>query len=111
MTLSYENGDFGGKIIINGEIDHHAAIGAIEKIDKILDDYQPGVVTFDLDGVTFMDSSGIALLLFANRRLRQIDGLMFIINVPPQPMRVLASAGIDKIIKTEKRGVKNEKIR
>jgi stage II sporulation protein AA (anti-sigma F factor antagonist) len=111
MTLDYESGEFGGRITIAGEIDHHAAVGAIEKIDRLLDEYQPGVVSFDLGGVTFMDSSGIALILFADKRQRQIGGSLYIVNVPPQPLRVLSSAGINKMIKTEKRGTGNEKIR
>ena len=111
MTLDYGSGVLGGIITVSGEIDHHAAVGAIERIDKLLNEHQPGAVTIDLGGVTFMDSSGIALILFANKKQRQIDGSLDIVNVPPQPLRVLSSAGLDKMIKNGKRGTAYEKIR
>ncbi len=42
----------------------------------------------DLAGVTFMDSSGIALILRAQQRMQLLDGSLLVRNVPQQARRV-----------------------
>ena len=49
--------------------------------------------------MTFMDSSGIAVLLRAYRRLGALGGEVRVHNVPPQAARVLRAAGLDKLIR------------
>ena len=68
---------------VSGEVDHH---GARE-------------IMGDLGGVTFMDSSGIAVLLRAYRRLGALGGEVRVHNVPHQAARVLRAAGLDKLIR------------
>jgi stage II sporulation protein AA (anti-sigma F factor antagonist) len=59
------------------------------------------MLTLDLSGVTFMDSSGIAVLLRALRRVRELSGSVRVIHVPAQPAKVLRAAGVDRLIKFE----------
>ena len=55
-------------------------------------------ISLDLGGVSFMDSSGIAVVLRTWRRMSQLGGVMTVRNVPPQAAKVLKAAGIDKLI-------------
>ena len=54
---------------ISGEVDHHRARAIMEELSRQIDLELPRSLTLDLEGVTFMDSSGIAVLLRAYRRL------------------------------------------
>ena len=48
---------------ISGEVDHHRARAIMEELSRQIDLELPRSLTLDLEGVTFMDSSGIAVLL------------------------------------------------
>lgn len=59
---------------------------------------QPAVVDLDLSGLNFMDSSGVHLLLAANRRARRA-GRRFVVSNPSYPVqRLLSITGIDRQI-------------
>ena len=80
-------------ITLSGEIDHHEARHAMKTIDA----YLPRVCVLDFRDVTFMDSSGIAIVVSGVRRMRQLEGKLVISHVQPQPMRVFQAAGIGQI--------------
>ena len=86
---------------LSGELDHHRARGLMEGIDREIDMRLPSRVALDLGGVTFMDSSGIAVLLRAWRRMSQVQGAMRVVNVPPQADKVFRAAGLQRIIRFE----------
>ncbi|MFF3775815.1 STAS domain-containing protein [Streptomyces sp. NPDC002232] len=52
----------------------------------------------DMSGVTFMDSSGLNLLLALRRRLVEGDGWLELTGVREAPMRVLALTGADALL-------------
>ena len=86
---------------VDGELDHHRAKEILMELDRQIDMELPRRLTLDLGGVSFMDSSGIALLLGAHRRLGELGGALRVVNVPAQSARVLRAAGIDHIISWE----------
>ena len=94
---AYENGSL--TIYLHGELDHHEARRAMELIDGLLDEYLPRDCALDLGGLSFMDSSGIALLLRLYRRLAVSGGRAWVENAAGQPLRVLDASGIERIVK------------
>ena len=86
---------------VSGEVDHHGARDIMAELYRQIDQVLPRELTLDLGGVSFMDSSGIALLLGACRRLGELGGALRVVNVPAQSARVLRAAGIDHIISWE----------
>ena len=84
-------------IALSGEIDHHSAKETMDAVGKKIDTYLPSVCILDFRDVTFMDSSGIAIVIHTVRRMRELDGRVRLQNIPPQPMKVLKAAGIEKI--------------
>ena len=54
---------------LSGEIDHHAAQSIRREIDAQVDDRLPELLTLDFSGVTFMDSSGVGLILGRGRHI------------------------------------------
>ena len=83
---------------LSGELDYHAARKAMEEMEMAIDAAVPLKLVLDLGGVTFMDSSGIALLLRARRRMEALGGNLMVCHVPDQARRVLDAAGINRLI-------------
>ena len=81
-----------------GELDHHGARNALREVEQAIDAALPRKLVMDLEGVTFMDSSGIALILRAQQRMQLLDGSLLVCNVPAQAKRVLDAAGIGRLV-------------
>ena len=86
---------------VDGELDHHRAREILMELDRQIDQALPRRLTLDLGGVSFMDSSGLAVLLRAYRRMSELDGALRVVHVPQQATRVLRAAGLDKLIELE----------
>ena len=84
--------------ILSGEIDHHCAQPMRAEIDAKIDDLQPSVLVLDFAGVTFMDSSGIAVVLRVKKRMEETDGDVFLLDPAPQCARVLRTSGIERFV-------------
>ena len=83
---------------LSGEMDHHGARNALKDLERIVDSVLPRNLILDMKAVTFMDSSGIALILRAQQRMQLLDGTIIVRNVPSQAKRVLDAAGIGRLI-------------
>ena len=53
---------------LSGDIDHHGARNALKEVEMAIDAALPRLLVLDFSGVTFMDSSGIALILRSQQR-------------------------------------------
>ncbi len=98
MPVTVTTQDRAMKALVSGEIDHHGAREIMTALDREIDAALPNRLDLDLSGVTFMDSSGIAVLLRARRRMDELEGCLTVCNVPTQPRRVLDAAGVGRII-------------
>ena len=96
FTSFLENGKL--TIALTGEIDHHCAKAYIQIISSKIEDYMPDVCVLDFHDVTFVDSSGIAVVINALRNMSQIEGKLLLSGISPQPMRVFRASGIDKLV-------------
>ena len=83
---------------LSGEIDHHGAREMMNQLSDAIAERLPARLTLDMSGVTFMDSSGIAVLLRALRQTQQIGGALRVTNIPIQARRVLDAAGVGRLI-------------
>ena len=87
--------------LVSGELDHHGARAVMNELDQRIDQAQPRELTLDLSGLTFTDSSGIAVLLRAHRRMSQVRGAMRVVSTPAQAGKVFRAAGLERIIRCE----------
>ncbi len=85
-------------VALTGEIDHHRAKGYIQAIAAKIEAYNPDVCTLDFQEVTFMDSSGIAVVINAMRAMARIEGKLYLTGLGSQPMKVFRASGIDKLV-------------
>ena len=96
FTSYLQNGSL--TIALTGEIDHHCAKKYIVAIAAKLEAYTPNSCTLDFSEVTFMDSSGIAVIINALRTVKQYGGVLQIIGMGEQPMKVFRASGVDKLV-------------
>lgn len=86
---------------ISGELDHHRAREIMEELDRRIDAAVPRELILDLGGLTFTDSSGIAVLLRSWRRMSAVQGAMRVVGTPPQAEKVFQAAGLQRLIPFE----------
>ena len=98
MEIREKTADRNLLLELSGELDHHAARQAMEDIELAVDAALPLKLVLDLSGVSFMDSSGIAVLLRAHRRMLALGGSLLVCHVPEQAKRVLDAAGLGRLI-------------
>ena len=101
MSVTCTGEDRNLRLTVSGEVDHHGARAVMQELDRQVDAGLPKRLTLDLSGVTFMDSSGIAVLLRAYRRLGELGGAVKVVHVPAQAGKVLRAAGLDKLMEFE----------
>ncbi|MFI3250643.1 MAG: STAS domain-containing protein [Eubacteriales bacterium] len=98
LCKTYPMGDRSLAISIEGELDHHRAREISRYIDQQIDCNLPLSLTLNLAEMSFSDSSGIAVLLRAKRRMGQLDGTLVIEGAQPQPSKVFDAAGLQHIL-------------
>lgn len=85
-------------VALTGEIDHKCAKEYIQAIAAKIEVYTPKECILDFQQVSFMDSSGIAVVINALRNMAKADGKLLVSGLSAQPMRVFRAAGIDKLV-------------
>jgi stage II sporulation protein AA (anti-sigma F factor antagonist) len=88
---------------ISGEIDHHNAAKLRNDIDEAVESAYPEYLVLDFGGVTFMDSSGIGLVMGRYKLMKDLSGTVIIENAPKSIKKVMRMAGIEKLL-SEKKG-------
>lgn len=84
-----------------GELDHHAAKDVMQRMELALERSVPRQLVLELSGVSFMDSSGLAVVLRAQRRMQTLGGSAVVKNAPAQVRRVLEAANMGRWIRLE----------
>ena len=74
---------------------------AIRDLEREIDEVLPRQLIVDCAGLTFMDSSGIAVLLRLWQRMEELEGTIQVIGLPDQPARVLRAAGLQRLFPLE----------
>lgn len=82
-----------------GEIDHHTASEVREKIDTVIMEKKPTHMIIDFKNVSFMDSSGIGLVMGRYRLIQSISptATLEIKNVTVQTKKIMELAGLGRI--------------
>ncbi len=92
MEIQVKSADRNLLLELSGELDHHGARTALRELEEARK------LVLDLAGITFMDSSGIAVILRARQKMQLLDGGLLVRGVPPQARRVLEAAGVNRLV-------------
>ena len=96
INTSFEAGRL--TVYLSGELDHHEARCALHRIEELLDEYIPRDCALNLSNLSFMDSSGIAVIIRVSRRMTALGGRAWVEDPARQPRRVLDAAGIERLV-------------
>lgn len=86
---------------LSGELDHHTARAMREAIDHAIELNMPSVLVIDFGEISFMDSSGIGLVMGRYRALAKTGAELHIVGASPQIYKVMKLAGIERLAKLE----------
>jgi stage II sporulation protein AA (anti-sigma F factor antagonist) len=81
-----------------GELDHHVSERVRVRIDTALENYKTKNLMLDFSQVSFMDSSGIGIILGRYRKLGQKGSNMAIVGCNKSIRNILNMAGVFSII-------------
>ncbi len=99
MEIKYKKDEHALTVYVYGELDECSASNAKKIIDNmIVDNLNSDKVVFDLSGVTFMDSTGIGLLIGRYKKLKQFSIPSYIQGANVSTEKVIEIAGLYKIM-------------
>lgn len=101
MPVTLHNTDTTITAYLSGEIDHHTAKDMRNQIDDAAERILPEQLFLDFGGVTFMDSSGIGLVMGRYKLMQSLGGTLSVTNVPKALRKVMQIAGLDKLTASE----------
>ena len=85
-------------IPLAGEIDHHSAENLRERIDHAFENSNCKQMIFDFTEVTFMDSSGIGMVIGRYKNAEKRGGTVALVGMKPELTRIYQISGLAKII-------------
>ena len=98
--IFYENQSI--RVCLDGELDHHSAAIIRAGIDDAILLNRPKILILDFGNVTFMDSSGIGLVMGRYRLLKPLGGEIIMTNLPPNIEKVIRLAGLERLGRIER---------
>ncbi len=99
MEIKYKKANSFMTIYVYGELDECSASNAKNILDKILlDNLNVNKVVFDLSGLSFMDSTGIGLLIGRYKKLKQFNVTSYITGASVSTEKVIELAGLYNIM-------------
>lgn len=96
------------RVFLVGEIDHCAAEGLRAQIEQQLKDLSIRELWLDFTQVTFMDSSGIGMVIGRYKTMAARGGAVFACGLHPPVDRLFRMAGLHRIIGELPEGGRNE---
>ena len=98
MYIKFDKRD--DKLIVSliGELDHHSAEEVRVKIDDRIDRDNIKKVILNFSGVTFMDSSGIGVVIGRYKKIQNRSGKLCVSDINRTVNKVFEISGMYKII-------------
>lgn len=97
IDLQIVQADVGTVIALRGRFDAAAVVQTRSRLERLLTD-NGGDIYVDLSDVTFIDSSGLGILVFLFKRLTVKEQKILLIGPSGQPRRLIEFLRIDHVI-------------
>ena len=82
---------------ISGEIDHDSAVRIRSTVDGMAQEVKPRLLCLDFGGVSFMDSSGVGLVMGRYRQMKLLGGSLRVINYSEIIYKIFAMSGLESL--------------
>lgn len=86
---------------LSGELDHHAAESVREQLDSALNEKRLSKLVLDMSKLTFMDSSGIGVVLGRYKKMKDRGGRLAVRGLSEKMDRILRLAGLYTVVDRE----------
>ncbi len=83
---------------ITGDIDHHSSGEIRDKVEKDFSRENAKNILFDFSNVSFMDSSGIGMIIGRYKHIEQLGGKVFACCIRDDIKRIFMISGLHKLI-------------
>lgn len=88
-------------IRLSGELDHHSADGLRSQVTKAIEAQKIRHIILNLANLSFMDSSGLGVILGRYKQIKQNNGEMIVCAISPPIERLFEMSGLFKIVRLE----------
>ncbi|WP_342432190.1 anti-sigma F factor antagonist [Neobacillus sp. FSL H8-0543] len=88
-------------IRLSGELDHHTADELREKATNAIERNDIRHIVLNLEDLSFMDSSGLGVIIGRYKQIKQVHGEMVVCAISPAIQRLFDMSGLFKILKLE----------
>jgi stage II sporulation protein AA (anti-sigma F factor antagonist) len=88
-------------IRLSGELDHHTAETLRTKVTAVLDEKPIRHIVLNLENLSFMDSSGLGVILGRYKQIKNMGGEMIVCSISPSVKRLFDMSGLFKIVRLE----------
>ena len=85
-------------IFLPGELDHHNAEEIRKRSDYLIDQNNIRYVIFDFTDTTFMDSSGIGVIMGRYKRIYMLGGEVCAVHTSERMKKILTMSGVTRIM-------------
>jgi len=83
-------------VAVAGEIDVYTSPVLQERLVDVIKDGESHI-TLDMSSVTFLDSTGLGVLITALKRCRSADGDLVLVTAQPNVLKVLEITGLNDV--------------
>jgi stage II sporulation protein AA (anti-sigma F factor antagonist) len=88
-------------IRLEGELDHHTAEILRNNVQTTLEKKDIKHIVLNLEALSFMDSSGLGVILGRYKHIKSLGGEMIVCAISPEVKRLFEMSGLFKIIRLE----------
>lgn len=96
LTTDMKSGIF--IVRIEGELDLSSVSVFRQVVDNVLDSRRSKYLLMNLEDLTFIDSSGLGVILGRYKKVNLLGGKILVTNVKPQITRIFELSGLHKIL-------------
>ncbi|HHX22468.1 MAG: anti-sigma F factor antagonist [Tepidanaerobacteraceae bacterium] len=85
-------------INLQGEIDHHRSLTIRDQVDYYIKRYKIKKVLFNFKDVSFMDSSGVGMIIGRYKLLRKLEGRIGVVHLTEKINKIFEMSGLFNIV-------------
>lgn len=85
-------------VFLSGEIDHHTARPTREKIDAQVTNARPEELILDFSGVSFMDSSGVGLVMGRYKHASACGCKTTVTGLKARDKKIMLMSGLSRLV-------------
>lgn len=98
MDICFEEANQTLLIFLAGELDHHSSLTARERIGLKISTGCYRKIIYQLNGLTFMDSSGIGLVANGYKTAAVLGATVYLYTENPKHLKIFTMAKMDELV-------------